>query len=425
MYELFDIIEKGVEENADPAGLRTMVLLFPIDFLTMLAREPSKACDLYERRHWSPRLVWDEDSRQHLNLRLEAEMGKLRDSFVNQGLSAIPSWSITQGQPVFLRWTLATFQENDTRPVYKDSGDVDYSRELYLGGFFIDQFLRNPEFDFGISLEERFLRDVRKAIVLGALSQKKDSQELDFDDRRRLLLSLLLLFKLRPPLLLRHSNFDIFFPVFGFISGGSSRERRGLTQVAILLFHCIATHSDIADCMSSDELMQTLASLLDLRVPTSVAGFTGTDPRLCSLMLLLRLGRLSSSAVEVALRLEIIPKLAVLVEKSTDVNLRQRAADCLAVMCADKRKGAEVLKLLEKLMPRDRNTTRPSWNQPVGDIRDEIVDSKTLKHFLQQRYPSSWWVSDSSDSHSGSDTEFSGSVTVVEASLTFSGPSLT
>ncbi|KAI5070204.1 hypothetical protein GOP47_0014547 [Adiantum capillus-veneris] len=417
MYELLNIIEQGLEENVDPVVLRTMVLLFPIDFLTLLAREPSKAFDLYESQHRSPRLVWDEGTRLRLKSRIEKEIMKVRDSFMNEGLYAVPSWAmVAQGRPVFLRWTVANVVENDSRPLYRDSEDVDYSQELYLGGFFIDQFLRNPEFDFGMALEERFLREVRKAIVMG----KVNGQELDFDDRRRLLLSLLLLFKLRPPLLLRHSNFDIFFPVFDFISGGNSRERRGLTQVAVLLFHCIATHSDMADCMSSEDLMHTLASLLDLKVPASVAGFAGTDPRLCSLMLMLRLARLSSTAVEVSLQLNIISKLVKLVDNNVDSALQQRAGECLAVLSADKRRGSEVLKLLNKLIPKDRKAFA-AWNIPVSDIRDEIVDSKTLKHFLQQRYPSSWWVSDSSDGFNESDTESAGPVTIVEASLTFPG----
>ncbi|KAH7421759.1 hypothetical protein KP509_13G074000 [Ceratopteris richardii] len=415
MYELLNIIEQSIEEKVDPVVLRTMVLLFPIDFLTLLAREPSKACDLYEGKHWSPCLVWDEGTRLRLKLWIENELLNVRDTFVNEGLCAVPPWAIVgQVRPIFLRWTLATVIENDSRPLYRDSEDVDYSQELYLGGFFIDQFLRNPEFDFGIALEERFLREVRKAIVMGKVS----GQNLDFDDRRRLLLSLLLLFKLRPPLLLRHSNFDIFFPVYEFVSGGSSRERRGLTQLAILVFHCIATHSDIADCMSSEDLMHTLASLLELKVPPSVAGFTGTDPRLCSLMLMLRLCRLSSSAVEISLKLDAISTLAKLVDSSIDSTLQQRAGECLAVMSADKRRGSDVLKILNKIIPKEKKAFA-SWNIPVSDIRDEIVDSKTLKHFLQQRYPSSWWVSESPDGFNESDIESVRSVTIVEASLTY------
>ncbi|KAH7284662.1 hypothetical protein KP509_34G065300 [Ceratopteris richardii] len=420
MYELLNIIERSVEEQVDPVVLRTMVLLFPIDFLTLVAREPSKACDLYEGQHWSPLLVWDQGSRSRLKSWIEKETLKVRDTFMNEGLHSVPPWSIAgEFPPVFLRWIVANVVDNDSRPLYKDYEDVDYSRELYLGGFFMDQFLRNPEYDFGVPLEERFLREVRKAIVMG----KSGGQELDFDDRRRLLLSLLLLFKLRPPLLSRHSNFDIFFPVYEFISGGNSRERRGLTQLAILLFHCIATHSDIADCMSSEDLMHTLGSLLDLQVPTSVAGFTGTDPRVCSLMLMLRLCRLSSTAVEVSLKLNIVHKLAKMVESNIDSSLQQRAGECLAVMSADKRRGNEVVKILNKFISKERKAFA-SWNIPVNDIRDEIVDSKTLKHFLQQRYPSSWWVSDSSDGFSESDTESTGPVTIVEASLTYSSDKL-
>ena len=159
--------------------------------------------------------------------------------------------------------------------------------------------------------------------------------------------------------------------------------------------------------------MHTLTSLIDLNVPSSVAGFTGTDPRLCSLMLLLRLVRLSSTAVEVAMRLGVIPKLATIVDKSIDRNLKNRAADCLAVMCADKRKGAEVVKLLETLIPKERKGLS-SWNLPTGDIRDEVVDSRTLKHFLQQRYPSSWWVSENFNEN---DRDISEPLTIVESSL--------
>ena len=41
-----------------------------------------------------------------------------------------------------------------------------YAGEMCIGGFYIDQFLRNPEFDFGTAMEERFLHEVRKAIII-------------------------------------------------------------------------------------------------------------------------------------------------------------------------------------------------------------------------------------------------------------------
>jgi hypothetical protein len=82
-------------------------------------------------------------------------------------------------------------------------------------------------------------------------------------------------------------------------------------------------------------------------------------------------------------------------------------------MCADKRKGAEVVKLLETLLAKEKKGAG-SWNLPTGDIRDEVVDSRTLKHFLQQRYPSSWWVSESVNE---GDASSSGPVTIVESSL--------
>ena len=90
---------------------------------------------------------------------------------------------------------------------------------------------------------------------------------------------------------------------------------------------------------------------MDLKVPQSDVGFAGTNPQLCSLWLLLRLLRLSCKAVELALRFNIVPKLIKIIRMSdnrmegtgdpSDV-VSQKAAECLAVMSADKRSGQEV-----------------------------------------------------------------------------------
>ena len=116
---------------------------------------------------------------------------------------------------MFLQWVLVETFDNERKPLYKDSKVDGYAREMYVGGFYIDQFLRNPEFDFGTAIEKRFIHEVRKAIIIGASKDTTGIENLDFDDKRRLLLSLLLLFKLRPSLLVRQSNFDIFLPVYG------------------------------------------------------------------------------------------------------------------------------------------------------------------------------------------------------------------
>ena len=86
-------------------------------------------------------------------------------------------------------------------------------------------------------------------------------------------------------------------------------ERRALVQPAVCLIHAITDHSDIADCIVSEELIENLVSLLQLRVPKYATGYTGTDPRICSLMLLLRLMS-TNATVEMALRLGVVPKMA-------------------------------------------------------------------------------------------------------------------
>ncbi|BBN14040.1 DnaJ homolog subfamily C member 13 [Marchantia polymorpha subsp. ruderalis] len=420
MYELINVIEPNASDNrSEPLVIRTLLLLLPVDLLSTLARDPHDACKMFDGSYLSPRLVWDEETRLRVKGILLKEAAKVQDTVIAKGVADFPSWSLVRGRPVFLRWILVTISDNETRPLFREDEGDDYALEMYLGGFFVDQFLRNPEYDFGGVLEERFSREIRKAVVIGAPSDGINADQFNFDDRRRLLLALLLLFKGRPALLSGHSNIDIFFPVYDFVSGGSGTERRALSQAAMLLFHCTANHPDIADCMSSSELIYTLATFLELKVPQAEAGNAGTDPRLCSLMLLLRLMRLSSSTVEIGLKLGFVSKVAdIVLDLDDSVVVRQRAAECLAIMCADKRKGPEVSRLLDKLIPENAKGYG-AWNIPLGNIRDEIIDSKTLKHFLQHRFPCSWWTLDTPEGTTVAELEQTGPITVVDASVTF------
>lgn len=417
MYELMDVMEPG-SQREEPLVIKTLLLLLPVDLLSTLTRDPSEACSMFDKNYLSPRFVWDEDTRQRVKSTLEKEA--LKTAFLQKGLYGIPSWSLVRKRPVFLRWVLVTVSEDEQRPLFRDEEEDGYARELYLGGFYVDQFLRNPQYDFGSVLEERFMREIRKAVVIGVPTDGIHSDEFDIDDRRRLLLVLLLLFKGRPALLSGYSsNIDIFLPLQDFISGGVGSERRALAQPAMLLFHCTAKHKDIVDCVISEELIYTLSSFLCLHVPQTDAGNAGTDPRLCSLMLLLRLMRLSHKTVEIAYKLGLVSKIAdIVLNIEGSVVLRQRAAECLAIMCADKRRGQDVSKLLDKLIPESAKGYGV-WNIQPANIRDEVIDSRTLKHFLQHRYPSGWWVLDTPEGTSETDTDPTGPVTIVEATLTF------
>lgn len=406
MYELLNIIEiragKGKEE---PLAIITLLLLLPLELLSTVAHDPSESCEMYNGQCQSPRLVWNEDRRVRVKAIIREEAENMQKLVANKGLNSMPSWFLKKQQPVFLRWVLIKTFGNDSEPLYKDNQADGYAREMYIGGFYIDQFLRNPEFDFGTAIELRFVHELRKAIIMRASKDANGTEVFDFEDKRRLLLALLLLFKLRPSLLAHPLKFDIFLPVYGFISDLHNSEQKGLAQIAILLLQCTATNSDVADCMSTEDLIGTLSSLLDLDVPKSDAGFAGTDPKLCSLFLLLRLSRLSCKAVEHAVEYNVIPKLINIIRmndgatggtiNSFDI-VRQKAAECLTVMSSDKRKGQDVCKTLDKLMPKYLRDNE-EWKVPLADIRDEVVDSKTLNHLLVHRCPSSWWISHHSD----------------------------
>lgn len=156
------------------------------------------------------------------------------------------------------------------------------------------------------------MREVRKEVERAAPSDGVRADEYTFDDRRRLLLALLVLFRSRPTLLAA-SNIDIFNPVYDFITGGSSEDRRGLAQPGLMLFHSTIITADMADFVTNEHLITTLSSLMALRVPSEMEGEAGTDPRLCALMLLLRLVKLSSEAVKMALEMDLIGQLGGMV----------------------------------------------------------------------------------------------------------------
>lgn len=410
MYELINIMESSKKDSTGvrPIVIQSFLLLLPLDLLSTLARDPVEACQKFDGISQTPCLVWDQGKRLLVKETLSKEARKLRNALQQQDF--LSAWTLEGGQPVFVRWILFSILYGDTKAMYRDSEQAGYAREMYLGGFFVDQFLRDPGYDFGNILEARFLCEVRKAVIIGAYADV-----FNLDDRRRLLLTLLLLFKARPYLLTGQSNIDIFLPVYDFMS--NPNERRALAQPAMCLIHAICYDSDIADCIVSEELIENLVSHLQLRVPRSAAGYAGTDPRICSLMLLLRLMRLSSATVDIALRLGIVPRMAdFIIDAEGADGVVQRAIECLAIMCADKRKGSEVIRLLDKLVPGNAKNYG-AWITPTDHIRDEVVDSETVKHFLKHKYPCDWWTEDSLGV-SEEDSELGPGI-VVDASVSF------
>ena len=386
--DLMNLLEPGYN-GIKPLVFRTLMSLLPLELLSALAHYPSQACELYNETVYLPRLVWDDETRRSVKQLLTEEAIKLQGFVKTQLVAGLGSWAIELERPMFTRWVLATVLHGDSRPVYRNlKEDAQYVREMYLGGFFLDQFLRIPEFFFGKTLEQRFLREVKKAIVLGIYADDPDSL-------RRLILALLLLFKGRPYLLAAgRSYIDIFLAVSRYICS-TGAEARMLAQLVILLTHSIANQKDIVDIIVSEDLIHSLVDFLDLDVPKADAGFAGTDPRLCSLMLLLRLIRLSPRTVEITSTVSIIQKLAdTVLDMESNNEASKTALECLALMSNDKRKGKEVKTLLDSLVPAD---AKGFWDIPVENIWDDAADFETLQHFLRHRYPCAWWTTNKSD----------------------------
>lgn len=381
--DLMNLLEPGYK-GAKPVVFRTLMLLMPLELLSTLTHNPAEACELYKQTVYLPRLVWDDETRRGVKQLLTEEAIKLQGFVKNQVVAGLGSWALELEQPVFTRWVLAAVLNDDSKPVYRNSKEEGYVPEIYLGGFFLDQFLRIPEFFFGKTLEQRFLREVKKAIVLGIYAEHPHSM-------RRLVLSLLLLFKGRPYLLAGRSYIDIFLAVSRYITC-TGAEARLLSQLAIILTLSIANHKDIVDIVVSEDLIHSLVDFLELKVPKADAGFAGTDPRLCSLMLLLRLIRLSPPTIELTSSVSVVQKLAdTVLDMEGHNEVSKTALECLALMCHDKRKGKDIIKLLESLVLSD---IKGFWDIPVKNIWDDVADFEILQHFLQNQYPCAWWTSD-------------------------------
>lgn len=381
--DLMNLLEPGYE-GPKPLVFRTLSLLMPLELLSDLAHNPTRACERYTETVYLPRLVWDGELRRCVKQLLTEEAIKLQGLVKNQVVAGLGSWALEFEQPVFTRWILATIPHDKSKPMYRTAREEGYVPEMYLGGFFLDHFLRIPMFVFGKLLEQRFLREVQKAIVLGVYAEDPDSL-------RRLILALLLLFKGRPYLLAGRSYIDIFLAVSRYICP-TGAEARMLAQPAMILTHFIANHKDIVDCIVSEDLIETLLAFLNLDVPEADAGFAGTDPRLCSLMIFLRLIRLSPATIEFTSRVGVVQRIAEMVlDMDGNHDVSKTALYCLVLMSHDKRKGQEVVRILDTLVQPDSKGFK---DIPIDSIWDDVADFEILQHFLQHRHPCAWWTSD-------------------------------
>jgi hypothetical protein len=55
---------------------------------------------------------------------------------------------------------------------------------MYLGGFYLDQLLRDPEHTVEKAAEEQFVRELRKYTALAGPTDGAGAGAFDFDDKR-------------------------------------------------------------------------------------------------------------------------------------------------------------------------------------------------------------------------------------------------
>ncbi|CAI7768996.1 unnamed protein product, partial [Closterium sp. NIES-54] len=440
IHNLISLLEPGAAPAVPLISVRVLYLLLPMRILSLLMSDPEGACRAIGSPSCTPLLVWNDASARRARdaIKREAdEVLKRHEGEVSEGKQqlGLPMWDLEAGEemdggsvgrggeeaaafrPFFLQYVRESIElakdEGEGAPggaeaaetLFSEQEKAGYVPEMYIGGCYVDQLLRQPRFDLGKRVELQLVREIRKAIVTAAPNEGKRYEEFTTADRRRLLLALLALFQSRPHLL-TITNTDIFLPVTDFFTSGSGEERRALLQAGVLLFMCMVTSNDVADFVSSEELISLLSKLLLLEVPAGRQGHAATDPRVCALMLMQKLFRLSSKAVELGLQHQVVDRLASLVlDTENSITVRARAAAVLGAMAGERRLGPEITRQAERILP-ESYKNHIAWK--VGFLKQgseeigqkcvpglsEEIEVKTMRHLLKYPLPCAWWTTD-------------------------------
>jgi hypothetical protein len=73
----------------------------------------------------------------------------------------------------------------------------------------------------------------------------------------------------------------------------------------------------------------------------------------------------------------------------------------------------QIASLLERLVPQNCKSFG-CWKMSSSSINDAFDYTATLKHFLQVRFPATWWTSDSADGTSDGEDERGGLLDAVK-----------
>ncbi|GJP72247.1 hypothetical protein CLOP_g2994 [Closterium sp. NIES-67] len=441
IHNLISLLEPGAAPPVPLISVRILYLLLPLRILSLLMSDPEGACRAIGSPSCTPLLVWNDASARRARdaIKREAEeVLRRHEGEVSEGKQqlGLPMWDLEAGEetssssggrggeeaaafrPFFLQSVRESIElakdegeggaggaAEAAETLFSEQEKAGYVPEMYIGGCYVDQLLRQPRFDLGKRVELQLVREIRKAIVTAAPSEGKRYEEFTIADRRRLLLALLALFQSRPHLL-TITNTDIFLPVTDFFTSGSGEERRALLQAGVLLFLRMVTSNDVADFVSSEELISLLSKLLLLEVPAGRQGQAATDPRVCALMLMQKLFRLSSKAVELGLQHQVVDRLASLVlDTENSITVRARAAAVLGAMAGERRLGPEITKQAERILP-ESYKNHIAWR--VGFLKQggeeigqknvpslsEEIEVKTMRHLLKYPLPCAWWTTD-------------------------------
>ncbi|CAI5509566.1 unnamed protein product [Closterium sp. Naga37s-1] len=476
IHNLISLLEPGAAPAVPLISVRVLYLLLPMRILSLLMSDPEGACRAIGSPSCTPLLVWNDASARRARDAIKREADEVlrrHEGEVSEGKQqlGLPMWDLEAGEeidggsvgrggeeaaafrPFFLQYVRESIElakdegegaaggAEAAETLFSEQEKAGYVPEMYIGGCYVNQLLRQPRFDLGKRVELQLVREIRKAIVTAAPNEGKRYEEFTTADRRRLLLALLALFQSRPHLL-TITNTDIFLPVTDFFTSGSGEERRALLQAGVLLFLRMVTSNDVADFVSSEELISLLSKLLLLEVPAGRQGQAATDPRVCALMLMQKLFRLSSKAVELGLQHQVVDRLASLVlDTENSITVRARAAAVLGAMAGERRLGPEITRQAERILP-ESYKNHIAWK--VGFLKQgaeeigqkcvpglsEEIEVKTMRHLLKYPLPCAWWTTDipedggmdggGGDGGGGEGEDGNGGPTaVVEAALMF------
>ena len=201
--------------------VKGMLLLFPLKILEEMLTSAQGGLELFDNDSFSPLLIWDGHSRASFASIIKRSAAKAASAHTGDenmwpAKNMLPSAKLppflvprkdlsSTGKALLPRCCCCTSNAsaeilgvmNHSSYACLATGEDNPTVPLYLGSFFVDSFLRNPMYPLTNAQAERFGRELLKAVWMSSPSLGASSIEFRTDDRKRLVLALLLLYMTR------------------------------------------------------------------------------------------------------------------------------------------------------------------------------------------------------------------------------------